>query len=97
MSVKSAPIKSNKRLPKKQNDLKKYDNWLSEHFEELVTKYAKKVIAVIDNEIVAVGENEKELDRNVRKKYPDTTPFIFTVRDLQNKIDCHFERSEKSG
>lgn len=69
-----------------QDDLEKYDSWLSEHFEELVTKYARKVIAVIDNAIVAVGENEKELDRLVRKKYPDTIPFIFTVPSEEDLV-----------
>lgn len=69
-----------------QNDLEKYDNWLSEHFEELVNEYPKKVIAVIDDEVIAVGENEKELDRLVRKKYPDATPFIFTVPSEEDLV-----------
>ncbi|UCE04494.1 MAG: hypothetical protein JSW07_12775 [bacterium] len=61
------------------HELEKYDNWLSEHFEEPVTNYAKKSIAVVNDEIVAIGNDEKELDRMVREQYPDAVPFIFTV------------------
>lgn len=60
-------------------ELEKYDNWLSEHFEELVTKYPKKSIAVVNDEIIAIGNDEKELDRIAREKYPDAVPFIFSV------------------
>jgi hypothetical protein len=60
-------------------ELEKYDNWLAEHFEELVTKYPKKSIAVVNDEIIAIGNDEKELDRMAREKYPEAVPFIFTV------------------
>ena len=60
-------------------ELERYDNWLSEHFEELVSKYSKKTIAVVNDEIIAVGNDEKELDRMAREKYPGVIPFIFTV------------------
>ncbi len=48
-----------------------------------MSEYPRKVIAVIDNGIVAIGENEKELDR---KKYPGTTPFIFTVPSEEDLV-----------
>lgn len=60
-------------------ELEKYDNWLAEHFEELVSKYSKKTIAVVNDEIIAVRNNEKELDRMAREKFPEAVPFVFTV------------------
>lgn len=51
-----------------------------------MSEYSRMVIAVIDNEIVAVGENEKELDCLVREKYPDTTPFIFSVPSEEDLV-----------
>lgn len=67
-------------------ELEKYDNWLVEHFEELVAQYPRKAIAVIGNEIVAIGEAEKEVDRMAREKYPHAIPFVFTVPSEEDLV-----------
>jgi len=66
-------------MNKVQLDLQRYDDWLSQHFEEVVNKYSKRSIAVVNDEIVAVGDTEKEVEQSVREKYPDAIPFVFTV------------------
>lgn len=50
-----------------------------QHFEEIVAKYSKRSIAVVNDEIVAVGYTEKEVAQSARKKFPDAIPFVFTV------------------
>ncbi len=57
----------------------KDDLWIVEHFSELVTKYAGKAIAVVNEQLVAVGDTEVEVDRIARQKYPDKMPSILTV------------------
>ncbi len=57
----------------------KDDLWIVEHFSELVTKYAGKAIAVVNEELVAIGDTEVEVDRIARQKYPDKIPSILTV------------------
>lgn len=69
-----------------QLDLQRYDNWLAEHFEELVVEYARKAIAVVDDRIVAVGDTEKEVDRAAREKYPEALPFVFTVPSEEDLV-----------
>jgi len=38
------------------------DLWIVEHFSELVEKYAGKYVAVVNEQLVAVGETRPELD-----------------------------------
>ncbi len=57
----------------------KDDLWIVEHFSELVTKYAGKAIAVVNEQLVAIGDTEVEVDRIARQKYPDKMPSILTV------------------
>jgi len=66
-------------MNKIQLNLQRYDDWLAQHFEEVVTKYSKRSIAVVNDEIVAVGDTEKEVEQSAREKYPDVIPFVFTV------------------
>ena len=60
-------------------DLEEMDKWYSEHFEELVKKYAGKAIAVVDGEIVAVAETEKKADQFAREKHPDAVPLVLAI------------------
>jgi len=60
-------------------NLQIYDDWLAQYFEEIVAKYSKRSIAVVNDEIVAVGDTEKEVAQSAREKYPDAIPFVFTV------------------
>ena len=66
-------------MSKIQLALQRYDEWLVQHFEELVVEYPRNTIAVVGDEIVAVGDSEKEVDKLAREKYPKAIPFVFTV------------------
>ena len=57
----------------------KDDLWIVEHFSELVTKYAGKAIAVVNEQLVAVGENELDVELIAKEKYPDKIPSVLTV------------------
>jgi hypothetical protein len=50
----------------------KDDLWVVEHFSELVTKYAGKYIAVVNESLVAVGDSGKEVEDKARAIAPET-------------------------
>jgi len=60
-------------------DLEALDNWLTEHFEELVDHYGGQVVAVVEGEVVAVTETEKQADDLAREAYPGTIPFVLPI------------------
>lgn len=64
---------------KNELDLKKLDDWYTDHFEQLVEKYPGKAVAVVNGEIVGIGDNERELDPQARQQYPGETPFVTRV------------------
>ena len=53
--------------------------WISEHFGELIEKYAGKCIAVVDEKVVCVGDSTYEVDREARRLYPDVIPSVLRV------------------
>ena len=53
--------------------------WIVEHFSELVDKYAGKYVAVAGGGLVAVGESLKEVRDIAVKKFPDVVPSILRV------------------
>lgn len=55
------------------------DRWVYDHFPDLATKYAGKYIAVAHQELVAVGEDPYEVDRQLREKYPDAVPYVIYI------------------
>jgi len=57
----------------------KDDLWIVEHFSELVTKYAGKAIAVVNEQLIAIGESEVEVESVAKQKYPDKIPSVLTV------------------
>lgn len=59
--------------------LEQYNNWMVDHYEQLVKKYPHKAIAVVGDEIVAIGKTEKEVDEVARGKYPNKIPFVTTL------------------
>lgn len=59
--------------------LEKYNDWMVANYEELVKKYPHKAIAVVGDEIIAIGKTEKEVDEIARGKYPDKIPFVTTL------------------
>lgn len=51
------------------------DLWIVEHFSELVTKYAGKYIAVVNETLVAVGDSGKEVEDKARQIEPHKIPY----------------------
>jgi len=59
--------------------LERYNDWMVNHYEQVVKEYPHKAIAVVGDEIVAIGKTEKEVDQIAREKYPDKIPFVTTL------------------
>ena len=57
----------------------KDDLWIVEHFSELVTKYAGKYIAVVDQALVAVGESGVEVEAKALKIQPHKIPSVLRI------------------
>lgn len=57
----------------------KDDLWIVEHFSELVTQYAGKYIAVVNETVVAVGTSGKQVEDQARAIVPDRIPSVLRV------------------
>jgi len=57
----------------------KDDLWIVEHFSELVTKYAGKYVAVVNETLVAVGESRREVESKARSIEPAKIPSVLRV------------------
>ena len=57
----------------------KDDLWIVEHFSQLVTKYAGKYIAVVDQKLVAVGGSGKEVEDKALTIQPQKMPSVLRV------------------
>ena len=57
----------------------KDDLWVVEHFSELVTKYAGKYVAVVNETLVTVGESAKEVEDKALQAAPDKMPSVLRV------------------
>ena len=57
----------------------KDDLWIVEHFGELVTNYAGKYIAVVNETLVAVGDSGKEVEDKARAIAPEKMPSVLRV------------------
>jgi Family of unknown function (DUF5678) len=57
----------------------KDDLWIVEHFSELVTTHAGKYIAVVNEQLVAVGESGIEVEAKAREIEPHKIPSVIRV------------------
>jgi hypothetical protein len=57
----------------------KDDLWIVDHFSELVTKYAGKYIAVVNEKLVAVGDSGKEVEDKALQFEPNKMPSVLHV------------------
>ena len=57
----------------------KDDLWVVEHFSELVTRYAGKYVAVVNETLVAVGDSGKEVEDQARAIAPEKIPSVLRV------------------
>jgi len=67
--------------------LKEYDEWLTEHMEELVDKYPGKVVAIHSSRIILIGDMEAEIYRQALELALKPTPLVFRIpreEDLQS-------------
>lgn len=63
------------------------DLWLKAHLEEIVERYAHKVIAILAQQIVGVGTSIIELQRTVAAHYPQRVLLIFEV-PIREEFAC---------
>lgn len=56
----------------------KDQQWIQEHFEELVDKFAGRYVAVANQEIL-VGDSLRQVRENALQRYPAVNPSILRV------------------
>ena len=61
--------------------------WITKHFEELVTGYGGKYVAVSGGKVVAKGISRKSVEEMAKKKKPKASPFIMFVPRKEN-LEC---------
>ena len=59
--------------------LQQYDDWIADHLNDLVERYAGKVVAIHKGEVIIVGDSEVEVYRKVREKHSEPMPLVFRV------------------
>lgn len=59
--------------------LEEDEQWLAEHYEEMIEKYAGKVIAINNGQIIAVGDSWKDIKQQVLEATSDVMPHIIDV------------------
>jgi hypothetical protein len=55
------------------------DDWITDHFEELVDKYEGRWVAVVDEEVAAVGDSAVEVEEIALKKNPNKLPSVILI------------------
>lgn len=60
-------------------EMEKDDEWLKAHLEEIVDRYARRVIAILDQGIVEVGESINDVQQKVAEHHPARVPLVFEV------------------
>jgi hypothetical protein len=71
-----------------EGELESVDRWYAENFGVLTEKYGGKVIAVINEEVIAVEDTEKKADEAARKKYPGNIPAFVTYIPKAEELEC---------
>jgi len=67
--------------------LEKYDEWLADHLDEIVTQYPGKVVAIYEGEVIIVGDTEGDVYSQIRERGLKPMPLVFRVPcedDLQS-------------
>ena len=65
------------------------DLWIVEHFSELVTKYAGKYVAVVNETLVAVGDSRRDVETKAREVEPEKIPSVLRVPREEDMV-CLF-------
>lgn len=61
------------------DEMEKDDEWLKAHLDDIVDRYARRVIAVLDQEIVEIGDTISGVHRVVAEHHPTRVPLLFEV------------------
>lgn len=59
--------------------LHQYDNWLTHHLDDLIDKYPGKIIAVINDQVVAVGDTYQEIYKPFLESDLEEMPLVIKV------------------
>jgi len=59
--------------------MEKDNQWIVEHFSELVGKYSGKYIAVVKEQLVAVGDSRAEVEEKARGVEPEKVPSVLRI------------------
>lgn len=60
-------------------ELNEDDDWITDHFEELVENYEGKWVAVVDEEIASVGDSAIVVEEIALKKNPNKLPSVILI------------------
>lgn len=72
---------------KLSEELTKDDEWITEHFEELVDKYEGKWIAIVNGKIVATGKSAVEVEEVAMKDNPEKLPSVILIPQKED-FEC---------
>jgi hypothetical protein len=59
--------------------LQQHDQWLAENLDQLIDKYPGKIVAVLEGEVVAVGDTYQEVYAPFQKQNRDWMPLAIRV------------------
>ena len=57
----------------------KDDLWIVEHFSELVTQYAGRYVAVVNETLVAVADSRRDVETKAHEIEPNKMPSVLRV------------------
>ncbi len=66
-------------IKKGKTILQAHERWLAEHLDELINKYPGKIVAVINGEIVGIGDSYQEVYAPFQNQNLDWMPFAVRV------------------
>jgi len=66
-------------LEKGEKILQQHDQWLAENLDQLIEKYPGKIIAVLDGEIVAIGDTYQEVYAPFQNQNRDWMPLAVRI------------------
>jgi len=62
------------------------NSWIVKNFSKLVDRYGGQCIAVVNNQVVAVGKSENFVEKIARKKHPKIIPSVLRVPKPQELV-----------
>ena len=67
------------KLEKGARILQQHDQWLAKNLDQLIEKYPGKIVAVLDGEIVAIGDTYQEVYAPFQNQNRDWMPLAVRV------------------